>query len=121
MHSRQALLMPRSKRHVISRKTLYNRYGGRCAYCGVALPRHGWHRDHVEPIVRFRGVRYTFSGRGGCKYPENHRADNIVACCAACNKDKGSLDLETWRGTLRWLGWQRGIVFYFERYKCDDS
>lgn len=103
---------------LISRKALLAKYGGRCAYCGVLLPKHGWHRDHVEPIVRFKGVRYAFSGRNGCKHPERHEAANIVAACAKCNLDKAGMDLETWRGSLRWIGWQRGIVFWFERYKA---
>lgn len=104
---------------IISRKALYAQYGGRCAYCGVPLPKHGWHRDHVEPLIRWRGVKWTFSGRKGCSNPEAHRADNIVAACVACNKDKASADLETWRGSLRWPGWRQGIVFWFERYQRD--
>lgn len=100
-----------------TRKALLARYGGRCAYCGVLLGRR-WERDHVAPLVRYRSVRWTFSGRYGCKYPERHCADNIVACCAACNQDKGSMDLETWRGCLRWLRWKNGIVFWFEKYKA---
>lgn len=106
---------------IVSRKKVYAKYGGRCAYCGIALPKYGWDRDHVAPIVRYKGQRYSFSGRYGCKYPENHNIDNIVACCKPCNKDKGSMDLETWRGSLRWLGWQRGIVFWMERYKNEEA
>lgn len=105
------------KRFVVSRKALYARYGGRCAYCGVPLPKRGWQRDHVQPLVRYKNVRWSFSGRNGCKYPERHRADNIVACCAPCNDSKGAMDLETWRGALRWIGWQRGIKFHFETYE----
>jgi 5-methylcytosine-specific restriction endonuclease McrA len=113
--------MATTKRGLVSppRKKLFAKYGGRCAYCGAPLPKYGWHRDHIEPLIRHRGKRYSFSGRNGCVNPQNHRADNIVACCRSCNLDKGNLDLETWRGCLRWLGWQRGIVFWFER--CKDG
>lgn len=100
---------------LISRKKLYAKYGGRCAYCGTPLGR-SWQRDHVEPLVRFRNVRWTFSGRNGCKNPSAHREDNIVAACTPCNKDKGSMDLETWRASLKWAGWRQGIKFWFERY-----
>lgn len=104
---------------ILSRKKLLARYGGRCAYCGVNLPKYGWQRDHVEPLIRHKGRRYSFSGRYGCKNPEAHRADNIVAACAPCNKDKGAMDLETWRASLRWLGWNTtGVVFWFERCPC---
>lgn len=111
--------MPRTKAFVVSRKKLFNQYGGRCAYCGTALPPRGWHRDHIEPLIRHKGKRYTFSGRYGCKNPAAHRPDNIVACCVACNKDKANFDLETWRGSLRWIGWQHGIKFWFER--CSET
>ncbi len=104
---------------VVSKKKILAKYGGRCAYCGISLPKYGWHRDHVEPLIRFKGVRYSFGGRNGCKNPENHRLDNIVACCEACNRDKSNLDLETWRGSLRWIGWQRGVKFWFE--KCKEA
>ena len=96
------------------RKTLLAKTGGRCAYCGCVLDGR-WQRDHVEPLVRYRNVRWTFSGRTGCKYPERHRPDNLVAACMDCNRSKGAMDLETWRGTLRWLGWRKGVVFYFEK------
>lgn len=29
------------------------------------------------------------------------------------------MDLETWRGSLRWLGWQRGVVFWMEKYDVE--
>ncbi len=35
------------------RELIYNKYGGRCAYCGVDLERK-WQLDHIEPIVRRR-------------------------------------------------------------------
>lgn len=102
---------------LISRKTLLSKYQGRCAYCGRPLPKHGWHRDHVEPIGRHRGKRYTFGGRNGCKHPENHRADNIVAACRSCNLDKAGFDLETWRASLMWPPLGKPVVFWFE--KCE--
>lgn len=77
-------------------------------------------RDHVVPLVRFRGARFSFGGRNGCVNPENHNLDNIVPACDGCNTSKGSMDLETWRGSLRWFGWNtEGVTFYFE--KCNDA
>jgi hypothetical protein len=67
-------------------------------------------RDHVQPIIRYRGVRWSFSGRHGCKYPALHCLANIVPACRACNKDKSNLDLETYRGCF-----EPGHVFYFEK------
>jgi 5-methylcytosine-specific restriction endonuclease McrA len=99
----------------VSRSQVLKRTKGRCAYCGTRLTKRNFQRDHLEPLVRFRGVRYSFSGSTGCKYPQNHNLANIVPACRACNKAKSNLDIETWRGSLRWPGWRSGIVFYFEK------
>ena len=105
--------MARHRIVAVSKKKVLAKTGGKCAYCGKALTVRTMQRDHVEPLVRFKNVRYSFSGRYGCKYPENHRLDNIVACCCACNKDKGAMDLETWRASLKWF--VRPVVFWMER------
>jgi 5-methylcytosine-specific restriction endonuclease McrA len=101
-------------RKPIGRKAVLAKTKGRCAYCGIPLGRL-WHRDHVVPLVRFKGVRYSFGGRNGCVNPEAHDIDNIVAACVACNKSKGPLDLETWRASLKWPPLGGPVVFYFER------
>jgi 5-methylcytosine-specific restriction endonuclease McrA len=101
---------------IVSRKKIAAKFGNRCAYCGQPLKRN-WCREHVKPIVRFRNVRWSFSGRHGCKYPENHTLDNIVPACKECNDSKSSLDIETWRASLKWLPLGQPVIFWFERYK----
>jgi 5-methylcytosine-specific restriction endonuclease McrA len=71
-------------------------------------------RDHIVPLIRFKNVRWSFSGATGCKYPQNHRIENVVAACRACNKAKSNLDLEIWRGCF-----EPGHVFYFEKCPGD--
>lgn len=112
-----------NKRTVIvgSRKYLYNKYGGKCAYCGKPLHKFGWHRDHIQPLLRYRNTRYSFNGRNGCVNPENHNNGNLVAACAGCNLDKGTLDLETWRASLNWTGFLTPIVFWFEKYEAEHA
>jgi len=100
---------------IVSKKRVLAKTGSRCAYCGGALTLRTMQRDHIAPLCRYRNVRWTFSGRFGCKYPANHRLDNIIACCKPCNMSKGSMDLSTWRASLKWPGWKTGIVFYFEK------
>jgi 5-methylcytosine-specific restriction endonuclease McrA len=44
------------------RKIVYEKYGGRCAYCGCELQK-GWHVDHVEPcrrITEWQGAGYAY-------------------------------------------------------------
>lgn len=33
------------------REIIFNKYGGRCSYCGCDLGK-GWHVDHIEPVKR---------------------------------------------------------------------
>lgn len=35
------------------RELVFNKYGGRCAYCGCELQK-GWHVDEIEPVRRNR-------------------------------------------------------------------
>ena len=98
----------------ILRRQVLERTGGKCAYCGTPLKGTRWQRDHIAPLVRFKNVRYSFSGVTGCKYPQNHQIENVVAACRACNKAKSNLDLETWRGCF-----EPGHVFYFEKRPGD--
>ena len=53
---------------------LYDRDGGRCAYCGKAIPISAATVDHVQPICQ--GGESTW--------------DNLVTCCISCNQRKGS-------------------------------
>lgn len=71
------------------RESVYNKFGGRCAYCGIILPDR-WHMDHIEPIVR----NWT---NGTCERPENNRIDNFNLSCSSCNIVKNSLSLENFR------------------------
>ena len=71
------------------RKTIFDKYGGKWAYCGCALEK-GWHVDHIEPIVRNWW-------NGTCEKPENERVENYNPSCASCNIMKSSEGLEAFR------------------------
>jgi len=80
------------------REKLFNKYGGRCAYCGSVLSK-GWHADHIVPVVR--GY-----------YKDIHESKkhldvigNMNPSCASCNNYKHSYTLEEFRHNL-----QNGIV-----------
>lgn len=74
----------------LERETVREKFGGRCAYCGGALPAR-WHADHLEPVIRLEWIGLP-TGR-----PENHRIENIMPACPQCNISKGSMSLEAWR------------------------
>ena len=67
------------------------KFGGFCAYCGIELPFKGWHADHVISVHRIAG---------NLRRPLNDRLNNLYPACAACNLDKHSMCLESWRKVL---------------------
>lgn len=85
------------------REQLFNKYGGRCAYCGDNLTNR-WQADHIEPIYRtweFTGEMWNSSTRiTGSKNPEKDTFENLNPCCAKCNLKKGTSTIEGFRETL---------------------
>lgn len=95
---------------VSQRSALWGMFGGRCAYCGCELPTHGWHADHIEPVLRDghwvavenhpKGWSHVMKQTGAMRNPENERINNFFPSCRACNIDKSSYSLEDWRKVL---------------------
>ena len=91
------------------REIIFNKYGGRCAYCGEPLTK-GWHVDEIEPIIRTKeyikdsnGDRIWDKDKGNYKtrvtilYPERLNIANQMPACASCNINKHSGSLEEFR------------------------
>ena len=74
------------------RKSIWDKSGGKCWYCGVELGEKGWHADHFHPIIR----NYWLND-GSSIYPELDTIDNLVPSCAPCNNFKHSLSIEGYR------------------------
>lgn len=95
------------------REEIRSMFGGRCAYCGIALPEKGWHADHVkavryeltyrqsscDAIGQYSPSRVVKNGR--VLRPENDVIENIFPACRACNIDKGAETLDDWREYLQ--------------------
>lgn len=113
-----------------NREIVFNKYGGKCAYCGCDLVQ-GWHVDHVEPIRRYEGCK---EGR----YPQRDCIENMMPSCASCNINKHGDSIESFRNLIQGfmnhlnnLNTQykiakryglvkediKPVVFYFETYK----
>lgn len=85
------------------RQLIFEKYGGRCAYCGCELQK-GWHTDHIEPIVRnfeYEKNKGVFKSTGTCKNPENEAFQNYNPSCASCNIQKNSFTLEEFRNNIK--------------------
>lgn len=66
------------------RLEIYNKYGGRCAYCGCELKLEEMTIDHILPLYR-----------GGTNYPAN-----LNPSCRSCNKYKATYTVEDFRKQL---------------------
>ena len=88
------------------RKAVWDMFGGRCAYCGIALVSTKWHVDHVEPVIYdliyakggYADGRYSPSRmvkNGKMLHPERDVIENLFPACPVCNINKGSEHLKT--------------------------
>lgn len=88
---------------------VFNKYGGRCAYCGEELQK-GWHVDEIEPVRRSweyvkdeHGNRIWDASKREYKtklmvmHPERFNIENQMPSCASCNINKHSDSLEDFR------------------------
>ena len=87
----------------LDRELIFNKYGGRCAYCGCELQK-GWHVDEIEPVRR----NWKYERVGGewkkkytdCQHPERFNLENQNPACASCNINKHSDSLEEFRQNI---------------------
>ena len=113
------------------RQLVFEKYEGKCAYCGCLLTK-GWHVDHLKPIRR---KKYK---KDECRYPQRACTDNYMPACASCNINKHAMKLEDFRqlvaGFMKHLNERntqykiakrfglvveqvKPVVFYFEEYE----
>lgn len=86
------------------RQLIFEKYGGKCAYCGCELPVKGWHADHIEAIVRdfvYNSDKGRYVTTGTCEKPENECLENYNPSCASCNIQKSSFSLEQFRENIK--------------------
>jgi 5-methylcytosine-specific restriction endonuclease McrA len=87
----------------LERQIVFNKYEGKCAYCGSDLKK-GWHVDHIEPIVRdfnYNKSKVRFEATGTCRNPQNENLNNYNPSCASCNIQKNSFTIEQFRNNIK--------------------
>jgi len=87
------------------RKQIFDKYDGRCAYCGCELTSK-FHVDHIEPIRR--------NSDGTCLKP-NESIENLNPACPSCNIMKHSYSLEYFRETIK--KFVNSLNLYNNQYK----
>lgn len=127
------------------RQLIFDRYGGRCAYCGCELQK-GWHVDHASPVHRIKkyvGGEFITKDTGevatdkdfevnnfkqlprilkpaGMLKAHNDCFENLMPSCASCNLYKHSADIETFRiiltNTIRGLNNNSTPYKFAKRY-----
>lgn len=73
------------------RLQVYDKFSGRCAYCGISLQGR-WQVDHVIP--RWHVDQYHE------RYPDDfdvNHLDNLMPSCCSCNNYKSGNPLEAFR------------------------
>lgn len=68
------------------RTEVYNKYQGRCAYCGIYLAKEDMQIDHIHPISKKQ------SFKGGI-----NDIANLNPSCKFCNSLKGNMSIEQFR------------------------
>lgn len=77
--------MKRRKLNKKERELVYNKYGGRCAYCGKEIEYVDMQVDHAKSLKT-----------GG-----SDTIDNMLPACRSCNHYKVTLDIEGFRKYLQ--------------------
>lgn len=83
------------------RQRVYQKFGGRCAYCGCGLIGR-WHIDHIVPVFRndtdeqFKR-RITHGKRALNIKRGDDSIENMNPACPRCNGWKATLSIEAFR------------------------
>lgn len=88
------------------RRMVYDKYGGRCAYCGKEIEYKDMQVDHAEPVERisvYSKEKGKFVYTGKMHHPENDTFENYMPACRSCNHYKHSTNIEGLREMLSGL------------------
>lgn len=72
------------------REAVFNKYSGRCAYCGCELTPRTMQVDHIKAV-------YTSSLENDGVETQDDNLENLNPSCRQCNFYKGTLDIEQFR------------------------
>jgi 5-methylcytosine-specific restriction endonuclease McrA len=76
------------------RYLVFNKYGGKCAYCGCDLNKLNFNVDHINPLYRGWKQNQLKKEKGTSKI------ENLNPSCFSCNCSKSSYSIDEWRKEL---------------------
>ena len=74
-----------------TRKQVYEKYGGHCAYCGCKLEYKDMQVDHIEPLY----VHEKEYASGKADFLDD--VENLMPACRMCNFYKSTYSIEKFR------------------------
>lgn len=77
-----------------TRQRVYNKYGGRCAYCGHPIEIDKFQVDHIIPKIKITSHKFVYLAS------EINHIDNYNPSCGSCNSSKSTFTIEQWRNEL---------------------
>ena len=80
------------------RNFIFNKYGGKCAYCGSKLIFNTFHVDHIEPKFR-KSTHSEVESYGRKKGKDIDQNGN--PSCKSCNSSKSTFTIEQWRWQIK--------------------
>ena len=111
------------------RELVLNKYGRKCAYCGIDLVK-GWHVDHIKPKV-FGGTNDLENLNPSCKFCNNYKCHTDLEGYRKqlekmlndkleyLFKSKTKMQVAINMGSITHYKWDG--LFYFEKLKNDNS
>ena len=99
------------------REIIFNKYGGRCSYCGDPLQK-GWHVDELLPVrrnMKYNKNKSKFVHNGTYEHPERLNINNQMPSCPSCNINKHSMSLEEFRNLI--MGFMKHLNEVNTQYK----
>lgn len=79
-----------------NRKAVYDKYDGRCAYCGQEIEFKAMQVDHMIPQHSCEGHLFTAE-----RFMSIHADSNYMPSCRSCNNYKSGNPLEAFRTSIQ--------------------
>ena len=83
---------------------IFEKYSGKCAYCGVSLQLSKFHVDHIISKQHYQTSHRTFDKSA-------NKIDNLNPSCPSCNLIKKHLSVEDFRKKVENIP-----IFFFNNY-----